>query len=140
MSNPAPLLTFVEDELARSASMAERCVAGTLTLLRADREHQRDLADALVRQGPQFQQRFVNALAEAVRRELGSRSAEPAGDAPGFTGLELMDEARVEADIEISRAMQLIDSTAEWERRELQTFTSTLCGLDRVSEDSKPVP
>ncbi len=139
MSTPAPLLKFVEDELARSAPMAERCVAGTLTLLRAERERLRDLADALVRHGAQFQQRFVDALAEAVRRELGARGAESAGGAPASTGLELMDEARVEADIEISRAMQLIDSTAEWERRELQTFTSTLCGLDHVSEDSNPL-
>jgi hypothetical protein len=139
MSPPAPLLKFVEEELARSASVAERCVAGTLTLLRAEREHQRDLVDALARQGPQFQQRFVDALADAVRSELGSRGIEPGSAAPSFAGLELMDEARVEADIEISRAMQMIDSTAEWERRELQTFTSTLCGLDHVSEDSNPL-
>jgi len=139
MSTPAPLLKFVEDELAHSAPMAERCIAGTLTLLRTDRDRRPDLVDALVRRGPLFQQRFVDALAEAVRRELVSRSTEPAGDAPGSAGLELMDEARVEADIEISRALQLIDSTAEWERRELQTFTSTLCGLDHVSEDSNPL-
>lgn len=139
MSIPAPLLKFVEDELAHSAPMAERCIAGTLTLLRTDRDRRPDLVDALVRRGPLFQQRFVDSLAEAVRRELVSRSTEPASDAPGSAGLELMDEARVEADIEISRALQLIDSTAEWERRELQTFTSTLCGLDHVSEDSNPL-
>ena len=50
-----------------------------------------------------------------------------------------MDETRVEIDIEISRAMQIIDSTAEWELRELQTFTSTLCGLQHVSAESNPL-
>ena len=49
-----------------------------------------------------------------------------------------MDESRVEVDIEISRAMQLIDSTAEWELRELQTFTSTLVGQQHVSTESNP--
>jgi hypothetical protein len=49
-----------------------------------------------------------------------------------------MDESRVEIDIEISRAMQLIDSTAEWELRELQTFTSTLTGQRHVNADSNP--
>ena len=49
-----------------------------------------------------------------------------------------MDESRVEVDIEISRAMQLIDSTAEWELRELQTFTSTLVGQHHVSAESNP--
>ena len=49
-----------------------------------------------------------------------------------------MDESRVEVDIEISRAMQLIDSTAEWELRELQTFTSTLIGQSHVTAESNP--
>ena len=49
-----------------------------------------------------------------------------------------MDESRVEVDIEISRAMQLIDSTAEWELRELQTFTSTLTGQSHVNAESNP--
>ena len=49
-----------------------------------------------------------------------------------------MDESRVEVDIEISRAMQLIDTTAEWELRELQTFTSTLIGQTHVSAESNP--
>jgi Protein of unknown function (DUF1631) len=34
--------------------------------------------------------------------------------------------------------MQLIDSTAEWELRELQTFTSTLVGQTHVSAESNP--
>lgn len=134
----APLSRFVDDELSRSAALAERCVAGTLTLLRAERERPAELVDALVRNGARFQQRFVEALTEATRREMLAQDADaPPSAAPA--GLELVDESRVEADIEISRAMQLIDTAAEWERRELQTFTSTLCGLEHVSEDSNPL-
>ena len=66
----------------------------------------------------------------AARRSPSARGARP--------GLELMDESLVEVDIEISRAMQLIDSTAEWELRELQTFTSTLIGQSHVSAESNP--
>ena len=39
----------------------------------------------------------------------------------------------------ISRATQIIDSTAEWELRELQTFTSTLAGQTHVSADTHPL-
>ena len=62
----------------------------------------------------------------------------PSTTAAPTSALELMDESRVEADIEISRAMQLIDSTAEWGRRELQTFTSTLCGLQQRRRRLQP--
>lgn len=139
MPTHAPLIKFVDDELSRSAAVAERCVAGTLTLLRHERERPAELLDALASHGVRFQQRFVEALSDAARREVFSQEAEASGPAVSPGGLELMDESRVEADIEISRAMQLIDSSAEWERRELQTFTSTLCGLEHVSEDSNPL-
>ena len=36
--------------------------------------------------------------------------------------------------------MQRIDTTAEWELRELQTFTSTLIGQTHVSAESNPFP
>lgn len=149
MSTAPALLRFVEDELGRTTPLIERTHAGTLTLLResrdglasSDRERHLEMIDALQRQGARYQARFVESLRDGVRRELASLAdvPGPAAGGPGFGGLELMDEARVEADIEISRAMQMIDSTAEWERRELQTFTSTLCGLQHVSEESNPL-
>ncbi len=141
------MLSFVDDELARSAPMIERCVAGTLALLRdsrdglaqSERERQFELVEALQRQGARYQARFLEALREGVQRELAAADGAAAAAHAAPAALELMDESRVETDIEISRALQLIDSTAEWERRELQTFTSTLCGLDHVSEESNPL-
>jgi len=143
------LLRFVEDELGRTPALVERMLAGTLALLRdhgglssAEREHHFALVEALQRQAARYQSRFVEALREGVTREL---NATQDGDGAGGMaaalagGLELMDESRVEVDIEISRALQIIDSTAEWELRELQTFTSTLAGQQHVSAESNPL-
>ena len=96
--------------------------------------------------------RRCSATSALLREDL-RRLAAPAGRARDSTssatlalgevehggGLELMDETRVEVDIEISRAMQLIDSTAEWELRELQTFTSTLVGQQPRQRRIEPV-
>jgi uncharacterized protein (DUF4415 family) len=143
------LRRFVDDELDRSAALIERALTGALALLRdtrdgglakSERERHFELVEALQRQGPRFQTRFIEALRDGVLREMQSQDTQASGAAGGaFGGLELMDESRVEIDIEISRAMQIIDSTAEWELRELQTFTSTLCGLQHVSAESNPL-
>lgn len=149
MPTPPKLRRFVDDEIDRSGTLIERVLAGTLALLRdprdaslarSERERHFELVEALQQHGPRFQSRFLEALREGVARELASQDeagVAPAARAAG--GLELMDESRVEIDIEISRAMQIIDSTAEWELRELQTFTSTLCGLQHVSAESNPL-
>ncbi len=142
------MLRFVEDELARSTALVERCLAGTVQLLRdhrdgglttAEREHHFMLVEALQRGASRYQTAFLDALRDGVMRELAAQpDPNAAVDAPGG-GLELMDESRVEVDIEISRAMQIIDTTAEWELRELQTFTSTLNGQQHVSAESNPL-
>jgi len=142
------LQRFVDDELARAPALIERCQAGTLTLLRdgkdsgllaSERAHHFALVEALQRQSASYQRGFVESLRKRVLDELEQQQDAPGVDA-GFAlaGLELMDESRVEVDIEISRAMQLIDTTAEWELRELQTFTSTLVGQTHVSAESNP--
>ena len=148
----APVLQrFVDDELARAPAMVERTLAGALQLLRDTRDsgltpselsHHFELVEALQRHGAAFQSAFIDTLKAQVNLLLleqqgGAASDSVAGSAAGG-GLELMDESRVEVDIEISRSMQLIDTTAEWELRELQTFTSTLIGQQHVSADSNP--
>ncbi len=146
----APLLQrFVEDELARAPALIERTLAGTLQLLRhsndntlhaSERGSYFALVEALQRAATAYQNGFVDALRVQVQDALTEQQG---GWAPGAAGglgaLELMDESRVEIDIEISRAMQLIDTTAEWELRELRTFTSTLLGQVHVSADSNPM-
>jgi len=145
----APLLQrFVDDELARSPAFAARVLAGTQQLLReqkdvgaspAERGQALELIAALQKQGELYQKAFLDALRARVETEL--QQSHDTGTERGnssFSDLELMDESRVDVDIEISRAMQLIDTTAEWELRELQTFTSTLVGQTHVSPETNP--
>lgn len=139
---------FVEDELALAPALVSRVLAGTVQLLgpskdsgtsAGERSHHSEIVKALQREASLFEKTFVESLAKRVRDETdGPRETGFAEARTGLGGLELMDEARVEVDIELSRAMQLIDSTAEWELRELQTFTSTLVGQNHVNAESNP--
>ncbi len=145
----APLFQrFVDDELALAPALIARVMAGTVQLLGPSKEpapaggeriHYADLVTALQRNASLYQKTFVDSLRRRVSEEVEEPRDSPYGEAKGaLGGLELMDESRVEVDIEISRAMQLIDSTAEWELRELQTFTSTLIGQSHVTAESNP--
>jgi hypothetical protein len=145
----APVLQrFVDDELTRAPAVVERTLAGAMQLMRdakdsastpSERSHHFELVEGLQRHAMAFQRAFVDALTAQVTQALREQQGNLAEDAEAASGgLELMDESRVEVDIEISRAMQLIDTTAEWELRELQTFTSTLIGQQHVSAESNP--
>ena len=137
---------FVDDELALAPALVSRVVAGTVQLLgpatvggAGERMDQADLMGILRRATVAFERAFVESLKNQVAEDLAQR-ADASGEEPksALDSLELMDESRVEVDIEISRAMQLIDTTAEWELRELQMFTSTLIGQTHVTADSNP--
>ncbi|MDQ2734584.1 MAG: DUF1631 domain-containing protein [Pseudomonadota bacterium] len=145
----APLFQrFVQDELALAPALVARVLAGTMQLLgqskdgplsASDRANHSEIVKALQRDAPLYEKTFVESLSKRVHEEVDeSPDASFAEEKASSGGLELMDESRVEIDIEISRAMQLIDSTAEWELRELQTFTSTLTGQSHVNADSNP--
>ncbi len=143
----APLFQrFVQDEIALAPALVQKAFVGTVQLLgqsgggtAAEHGHHADIVKSLLRDATVYQQTFVDSLKRRVAEEIdGERDAPSAEGKPGAGGLELMDESRVEADIEISRALQLIDSTAEWELRELQTFTSTLTGQTHVSAETNP--
>ena len=138
---------FIEDELALAPALVTRVLAGTVQLLgpsgggsAGERSHHSEIVKALVRDAGLFEKTFVESLSKRVREETDAAREANAGEPRSglAAGLELMDEARVEVDIELSRAMQLIDSTAEWELRELQTFTSTLTGQNHVNAESNP--
>ncbi|MDO9313193.1 MAG: DUF1631 family protein [Burkholderiaceae bacterium] len=147
----ALLLRFVEDELSRSAALVERTVATTLAQLESpakpnttssagERQTQHETVELLQHGARLFAQTFIESLNRLVMADVhGLDSASSADGASVMDGLQLMDETRVEADIEISRASQLIDSVAEWELRELQTFTSALIGQSHVSAESNPL-
>jgi len=142
------MLRFVEDELSRAPALAERAVTATLAQLQqpskavsaSDRRAQQEVSDALRRGARQFGQTFIDSLHALVMADVqGLENPVAIGTTTVAGDLQLMDETRVEVDIEISRAAQLIDSAAEWELRELQTFTSTLIGQSHVSAASNPL-
>ena len=144
------LKRFIDDELALAPALVQRILIGSLQLLRdskdgaltpSERQHRFALVEALQRHGAAYQAAFVEALRAQVLEGLLEQGGGDGRTAQAGTGgLALMDESRVEIDIEISRAMQRIDTTAEWELRELQTFTSTLIGQTHVSAESNPFP
>ena len=146
MANATLMQSFVDGELARSADLIARTVASVQEQLRQprdgllsanERQHYFDLMMALGQNQALYQRRFVESLRAEVMTDT-----QPAWGGPpssGLAGLQLMDEGRVETDIEVSRAIQQIDSVADWELRELQTFTSTLRGQDHVTAESNPL-
>ena len=148
-SSPA-LQRFIDDELARMSMLAEGVCRQTADALRtqagagttptaAERMQRFDLAQALEQQAQAFARAFVEALAARLRHDgdsqPGPRLTEPA--AP--RGLALVDDAAHSVDIEIARCAALIGAEAEWELRELQTFTSALAGLAHVSVHANPL-
>lgn len=145
----APLFQrFVDQQLALAPALVARTRAGIVTLLgqsrevgpdSSDRAHYDEIITALERDAAVYDKAFVASLTARVTEEIDSQhGAASIEGKSAAVGLELMDESRIEVDIEISRAMQLIDTTAEWELRELQTFTSTLTGHRHVSAETNP--
>ena len=142
------LQRFVDDEMTHASAFASRVLAGTLQVLRdlkdsggtiSERTHYIELIAALQMQAELFQSAFIESLRSLLEEELKGGAGNFTPDLkPSFGGLQLMDESLVDVDIEISRAMHLIDTTAEWELRELQTYTSTLTGQSHVSAESNP--
>jgi hypothetical protein len=148
------MLEFVDDELLRAPLLFDQVLSGTLDQVRRERAGmspmQQAAAAELTRmlQGRQQQmaEYFTRSLREQARADLG----QPLGDGPalgarGSRGvrpsslpLALVDEAEVAIDVEIAHTIDLIKSTAEYELRELQTFTAALVGDMEMAQDHNP--
>ena len=151
MSLPPPLLRFIEEELSRTPFLIQRVTAAAISQLqhasrpeatssRDERLVRSEVMESLLSSTPEFTQLFADKLREIVTHELGGQLQSTAsGGQSDTTGFDLVDESRVDADIEISRATQAIDQAAEWELRELQTFTSALAGQTHVIANSNPL-
>jgi hypothetical protein len=145
----APLLKrFIDDELGRAPDLIARTMAAVVEQLRrprdqllaSERQNHFDLVEQLQQHAGRFQRSFVDALRLRVLAELEPTAPAAAPSGPSsLSGLQLMDEGRVESDIEISRAVQQIDTGTEWELRELQTFTSTLRAQTHTTAESNPL-
>lgn len=156
----APLLQrFVDDELARAATLAEQVRLETVEALNTARadpalppaaaRHElqlgHDAAQALGRQAERYGEAFVHALREGVQARLAETPPHAPPPSPSGLGallssgaLSLMDETQIESDIDVSRAALVLQDAVEWEQRELQTFTSALRGETHVGPDANP--
>lgn len=151
MSLPPPMLRFIEEELSRTPFLIQRVTAAAISQLqqgtrpeatsaRDERLVRSEVMESLLSSTAEFTRLFTDKLREIVTHELGGRLQSTASGGQSDTaGFDLVDESQVEADIEISRATQAIDQAAEWELRELQTFTSALAGQTHVIANSNPL-
>jgi hypothetical protein len=146
---PAALRRFVDDELARAPSLIDRVMFLALNQLRQPRDRllssaeeklRVDLAHGLAQHRERCAAAFVDSLTELVTEDLARRYVDAGrGAAAGEPSrLTLMDDTDLAADVELARTIEQIQDTAEWEQRELQTFTSTLAGLEHVAPESNP--
>lgn len=147
---PAALRKFVDDELARAPSLIDRVLFLALNQLRQPRERllspteeklRGELAHGLSQHRERCAAAFVEALGDLVSEDLARRYVDvgSSGSASEPSRLTLMDETDLAADVELARTIEQIQDVAEWEQRELQTFTSTLAGLDHVEPTSNPL-
>lgn len=104
--------------------------------------HDRAVAATLLQNAPAKRQHLVDSFVASVRSQVQDEAAKAASAAPqedfAPSGLSLLDEAEIAADVEMSRAIEAIKSVAEHELRELATFTSALAGDMDVSRDHNP--
>lgn len=138
---------FVDDELMRLPMVADQVLDATFRALHEGLPtmpmSDRAIVGELMQAGPpargRMVERFVLSVREQVRQELaGERPAGAATIAGGGLSLALLDEDAVAADVEVSHAIQAINSVAEHELRELGTYTSALAGDPDVSRDHNP--
>lgn len=146
----AHLQQFVEDELMRAPLLVEQLLEGTLEqigrALPGATPAERSLTNELVQHIQAQRQRLVQAYGQSLREQVtaelaGKAPAEPAVAAPGRAArqaLSLVDEDAVAVDVVISQAIESIKSVAEYELRELITFTAALVGDMDVAKDHNP--
>lgn len=144
MSQRPSLRDFVDDELMRAPMTFDLVVDAvhqhwrtTLPVAsRLENDPARVLARCrgdLVNEAVLQLRRLIQLPAEASR--LGGP---PGGRERPELSLSLIDEDAVSADIEITRTSDLIKSSAEYELRELQAYTSALVDDVNVSRETNP--
>ena len=144
---PPALLQFVADEMLRAPLVFEQLVDGALDHARKglaemssiQRSTVADLMQALSSQRARLADYFMRSLQEQVDTELARNAPAKASDKPAKRlTLALVDEDVVALDVELSHTIEAINSVAEYELRELQTFISALVGDMDVAADHNP--
>jgi hypothetical protein len=145
----AALQQFVDDELMRTPLLVDQVIEGAVDRVRQgmagmmphDRAVAGDLLQAVLSNRAYIVDYYAGSLREQVGAELARlpSAATPAAPAARKSlSLSLVDEDEVAVDVEISHAIETIRSVAEYELRELQTFTAALVGDMDLAHDHNP--
>ncbi len=140
------LLQFVEDEMLRAPLLFDQLVDGALEHARSSlpgmnsvqRTAVADLMEVLPRHQARMSEYFVRSLREQVQAEMQRESPRSGARAAKPQTLALVDEEEVALDVQLSQSIQAIKSVAEYELRELQTFTAALVGDMDMARDHNP--
>jgi hypothetical protein len=147
MSLSAPLRRYLESELRRAPTWMESTLGAAASSLGlpvgfgqrgALGASPADAQRALAQHTPAL----ISAWVASLRRQTGidqrEGSTRPADDLRLAT-LSLVDEDQAQEDIEVVRAVQLIEHESEWALRELQALTAALAGAEEIRPDSNPL-
>lgn len=146
-SHSPALLQFVDDEMLRAPLFFDQLLDGTLeharkelaTMSPVQRTVLGDLMQSVLAQRSRLADYFLRSMSEQVDAELARRApARPAARSGKPTTLALVDEDVVAMDVELSHTIEAVNSVAEYELRELQTYVSALVGDMDVTSDHNP--
>ena len=141
------LRQFVEDELLRAPLLFNQVLEGTLQSARQamaamtplQRAAMSDLVLALQTHPVRVGDYFLRSLREQVMARLLPQAPQAPKKPALPTVLALVDEDEVALDVELSHTIEAIKAGAEYELRELQTYTSALVGAPDVAHDHNPL-
>lgn len=141
------LLSFVEDEMLRAPLLFDEVLSGAAHAVRqamprmtpGQRAAHSDLLLAMQAQRQRLSEYFVRSLRQQTRDEMASGTPVAKGKAKAPGAMALVDEDEVAMDVALSHTIEAIRSTAEFELRELQTFTAALVGDMDVAQDHNPL-
>ncbi len=143
---PQALLAFVEDEMLRAPLLFDAVLSGADHAVRqamprlqpGPRATHSDLVLAMQAQRQRLSEYFMRSLRKQVTDELARRAPAAPNKVKPPGGMALVDEDEVAMDVELSHTIETIKSTAEYELRELQTYTAALVGDMDVAQDHNP--
>jgi len=142
------LLHFIDEEMLRAPLLFDQMIQSTrrttldatATMGPAQRSAMAELVQGLRTHQSHLTDYFLRSLREQVNAELlhWSPAPAPAQKRHQPQTWALVDEDEVALDVELSHTVSAIKSTAEYELRELQTYTSALVGDPDVTRDHNP--
>lgn len=142
LPRPEALEQYVDDELLRAPLVFEPLLEGVLAQARQQRpalnQAERIALDELVGALPGHWNELGARYLGSLREQLYPRPDEPRASG-GRLVLELVDEASIALDVELSRTVDALRSQAEAELRDLQAYLAAMVGDMDIADDHNPL-